>query len=139
MRAYRVKDGALPEDVTNELLPAQPAFTHAERRHYGPYIASSLSEARDEDLALDVSKLQYAPTMRWSVVGFDPVTPIPDDDLRRYGDWAHFGFVVWNGAKFELRQQVTKSLWPCSPVTKGAAPCSRFPDGGPDPFLTDED
>lgn len=135
-KVYRTVDGGPPEDVTADLLPPKPTMTAEERRRYAPYLGQELVEASDDDIFLILEKLQYAPTMRW-IVEFDPDTPIPESDPRRFGDWAnaHFGFLVWTGERFELKQRVSRSLWPCRPVPKGKAPCAYDSDPAWDPFL----
>lgn len=135
LRAYRF-NGTTAVDVTSRVLPAAPTLTPDEARRYGPHIASSLTEASASDIHLDFDKLQYAPVMRW-FMEFDPATPIPESDPRLYSAWAlaHFGFAVWNGQRFELRQHVIRSLWPCRPVAQDSPACSYYPDAGADPFI----
>lgn len=135
-KVYRTVDGGTPQDVTAELLPPKPTMTAEERRRYGPHIATSLEEARDDHIGLDLEKLKYVPTMRWTME-FDPESPIPDSDPRKQGDWrfAHFGFLLWTGERFELHQQVARDRWPCLPVPAGVAACER--DDQVDRFIFD--
>lgn len=126
--AYRLDEQGHPLNVTTEVLPAKPVPTPGEQEGYAEHGGSGI--------LLDTSKLRLAPTMRW-FMEFDPDTPIPDSDPRRYGDWAtaHFGFLVWKGRHFELQQRVPRPLWPCRPVPTGATPCSWGRNAGKDPFV----
>ncbi|MFC3717466.1 hypothetical protein ACFONC_15040 [Luteimonas soli] len=135
-KVYRTVDDGTPQDVTSQLLPPKPTMTAEERRRYGLHLGYNLMDASDDDIFLVLDKLQYAPTMRW-IMEFDPDNPIPESDPRRFGDWAnaHFGFLVWTGKRFELRQTVPRSRWPCRPVPRGVEPCSYFPDAGFDSFV----
>jgi len=125
MRAFQVVGNAVPVDVTMYMLPEKPALSDAQRARY--------DEIGGGDVWLDTSKLPLAPTMRW-VMEFDPDRPIPQSDPNDAGGVAHFGFLAWNGQRFELSARIPRSRWPCSPVPEGRAPCSsEFPE--PDRFV----
>ncbi len=114
LKAYAIDSTGEVKEVTSGTMPLPPRMTLAERRRYGPYMASSLSEARDEDIELQADRLQYVPTMRWALGSFDPETPLPESDPRYQGALgeAHFGFVVWDGQRFQVLERVPRSMWP---------------------------
>ncbi|PZS49050.1 hypothetical protein [Stenotrophomonas maltophilia] len=125
-RVYQVRGDAPPRDVTAEAMPAMPQVTEADR-------ARQL--ARGGRITLDHSKLQFGPAMRWFVQY--PAT-VPKGGARAFSDWnrEHLAFVVWTGDRFELRDKVPRSQWPCDPVAPGDRACGGFPDSGPDLFVT---
>ena len=125
-RVYQVRGDAPPRDVTAEAMPAMPQVTEADR-------ARQL--AREGRITLDHSKLQFGPAMRWFVQY--PET-VPKGGARAFSDWnrEHLAFVVWTGDRFELRDKVPRSQWPCDPVAPGDRACGGFPDSGPDLFVT---
>lgn len=119
LKAYRVTGAGAPMDVTAQLLPEKPALSPAQRTHY--------DDLGGGPLWLDMSKLGLAPTMRW-IMEFDPDRPIPSDDPRDAGGVAHFGFLVWNGQSFELKERVARSQWPCARVPDNKTACPyEFP------------
>ena len=125
-RVYQVRGDAPPRDVTAEAMPVMPQVTEADR-------ARQL--ARGGRITLDHSKLQFGPAMRWFVQY--PET-VPKGGARAFSDWnrEHLAFVVWTGDRFELRDKVPRSQWPCDPVAPGDRACGGFPDSGPDLFVT---
>ncbi|WP_428993315.1 hypothetical protein [Stenotrophomonas maltophilia] len=125
-RVYQVRGDTAPRDVTAEAMPAMPPLTEADR-------ARQL--AREGRITLDHSKLQYGPAMRWFVQY--PETA-QKGGPRAFSDWnrEHLAFVVWTGDRFELREKVSRSQWPCDPVAPGDRACGGFPDSGPDLFVT---
>lgn len=131
IRLYRTYKGGTPQDVTEELLPPAPTMTQAEKRRYGVYIRPK-GWARDGDIKLDISRITYVPVLRWTVRPahidvedfYHPQKSIPDSDPRVYKEYhrpdlhgnrnnVHYGFLVWNGERFELREKVPTNLWPC--------------------------
>ncbi|SNY70905.1 hypothetical protein SAMN02744784_02826 [Stenotrophomonas sp. CC120223-11] len=125
-RVYQVRGDAAPRDVTAEAMPAMPQGTDADR-------ARQL--AREGRITLDHSKLQYGPAMRWFV---QYPQAAQKGGPRAFSDWnrEHLAFVVWTGDRFELRDKVPRSQWPCDPVAPGDRACGGFPDSGPDLFVT---
>jgi hypothetical protein len=121
---YRLNDQGEARNITSQVAPPKPRLMPAERSLYLAHGGLAIS--------LDASKLRNVPTLRW-YMEFDPDTPISDSDPRRFGNFAHFGFLVWNGRRFEAKQRVPRSIWPCRPVSAGAKTCSR--EIGPDPFV----
>ncbi len=125
-RVYQVRGDTAPRDVTAEAMPAMPPLTEADR-------ARQL--AREGRITLDHSKLQFAPAMRWFVQYPEAAQK---GGPRAFSDWnrEHLAFVVWTGDRFELRERVPRSQWPCDPVAPGDRVCGGFPDSGPDLFVT---
>ena len=125
-RVYQVRGDAAPREVTAEVMPAMPPLTEADR-------ARQL--AREGRITLDHSKLQFGPAMRWFVQY--PETA-QKGGPRAFSDWSreHLAFVVWTGDRFELREKISRSQWPCDPVAPGDRACGGFPDSGPDLFVT---
>lgn len=124
--AYRLDGEGQPVNVTAEVLPPKPEPTPDEQARYDEHDGS--------DIVLDASKLRFVPNLRW-IMEFDPDNGIADSDPRLFGRMAHFGFLVWNGRRFEAKTLVPREAWPCRPVTTGHRPCSW--DAAPDPFVTD--
>lgn len=124
-RVYRVIGNAAPVDITAEVMPARPVLGEAEKKRY---------VGRGGRLTLDHSKLQYGPAMRW-YVRFDEGSA--SSEPRSFGEWnrVHQGFVVWTGQRFETRDTLPRSQWPCDPVAPGDAACGGFADAGRDPFV----
>ena len=124
-RVYRVTGNAAPVDITAEVMPARPLLGDAEKKRYA---------ARGGQLALDHSKLQYGPAMRW-YVRFDEGGTASEP--RSFGEWSrvHQGFLVWTGQRFETRDTLPRSQWPCDPVAPGDQTCGSFADAGRDPFV----
>ncbi|HDS0924954.1 TPA: hypothetical protein QDZ10_003450 [Stenotrophomonas maltophilia] len=123
-RVYRVSAGAVPLDITQQALPAEPLLSDADRKRYG---------ADGARVQLDAGKLQYGPAVRWYVDVGTTEKPEP----RSYGEWGrlHLGFAVWNGERFEPRDTVPRAVWPCDPVAPGDASCGAYADAGRDPFI----
>jgi len=125
-RVYQVRGDAAPRDVTADAMPAMPQVTEADR-------VRQLS--REGRITLDHSKLQFGPAMRW-FVQYPEATQ--KGGPRAFSDWnrEHLTFVVWTGDRFEMREKVSRSQWPCDPVAPGDRACGGFPDSGPDLFVT---
>ena len=150
LRAYRVRGGGEPEDVTRELLPQQPTMTPGEKSRYGIYLRPEEDGlAADIDIGLDVTRLAQVPVMRWVLrpvqEGEYEAPSMPASDPRAFLDYdwrdhaAHFGFVAWNGERFELRETVLSDLWPCRPVQPGRRVCGAGSERAVDRYLTTGD
>lgn len=144
-KLYRVHKGGRPEDVTRELTPPAPSLTPAERRRYGVYLHPD-GDAKATDVKLDVSRLAYVPVLRWVLrpvqEGDYQPPPMPSSDPRAFDDhdWgstsvAHFGFLVWTGERFELRETVPPGLWPCRTVRSSEHACGARYDSHADRYL----
>lgn len=140
LRIYRVRGRGPPEEVTTELAPPAPTLAAAERARYGVYLRPpEEGEAVDTDIGLDVGRLDTTPVMRWVInppeEGDYERPRIPDSDPRGFFHQAHFGFLVWTGERFELRERIPLRLWVCGV----AGPCdARSLEGYGDPWLTED-
>lgn len=131
MRAYRLVAGSEPEDATRAVFPAKPALSADERTHYDRLGVG--------EIGLDISRLHLTSTMRWTAEA-DPDAKIPGVDPRAFAEgWeAHFGFLVWNGTRYELREKVPSALWPCPPYRTQAGEvedCRPADKRRQDPFV----
>jgi hypothetical protein len=123
-RLFRVKAQGIPEDVTETMLP-KPVLSPVERKHYF---------ARGK-VELEHYQLPNVPVMQWYLL-LDGDHPLPKSDLRWIiGGSAHFGFVVWNGKSFELRERVPHKLWPC--YQSVSVPVACKPQRQTDRFIID--
>lgn len=123
-RVYQVTAGAAPQDITAQVMPAQPLLSDADKKRYG---------VEGTGVQLDPGKLQYGPALRW----YADVSTEGKAEPRTYGEWGrlHLGFLVWTGERFESRDTVPRGLWACDPVAPGDAACSGYADAGRDPFV----
>lgn len=144
-KLYRVHKGGPPEDVTRELTPPAPSLTPAERQRYGVYLHPE-GNAKATDVKLDVSRLAYVPVLRWVLrpvqEGDYQPPPMPSSDPRAFDDhdWgstnvAHFGFLVWTGERFVLREMVPPALWPCRTGRTDEHACGAHYDSHTDRYL----
>jgi len=140
---YRVENGGVPKDVTAELAPPAPQLAGDESRRYGRYVRAT-GDAVDSDIQMDVSRLAYVPVLRWVLrpVQEGEYTPpdMPSSDSRAFKDYywgngnvAHFGFLVWNGRRLELRERVPSSFWPCR--SSGLPTCDQGYESSADRYL----
>lgn len=131
MRAYRVTEGQLPEDVTASIAP-DPVVAKAQRERYAALTASPIFA--------DDMNLEKLPVFRW-IIETDPDQPIPVSDPHTFynGHRAHAGFVVWNGERFENRKTVPRALWPCEKWLDDDGNVLPCPDATPegDRFVRD--
>ena len=143
---YRVSKGHPPEDVTSTLMPPLPRMSRKEQLRYGVYLRPE-GEASEADIKLDVSRLVRTPVLRWvmrPVQEGDYEPPdMPASDPRAFIDYywgnrnvAHFGFLVWNGRRMELRETVSEALWPCRVSGPQSRNCDAGYDGSADRYLT---
>jgi hypothetical protein len=123
-RVYQVTAGAMPQDITEQVMPAQPLVSDADRKRFGVEGAAA---------QLDAGKLQFGPALRW----YADVKAEGKAEPRTYGEWGrlHLGFLVWNGERFETRDTLPRSLWTCDPVAPGDVACSGYADAGRDPYI----
>lgn len=142
IRIYRSREGGSPENVTSELAPRAPVLTEAERKRYGIYLRPpDEGDAEDADIGLDVRGLHVTPVLRWVIApaeeGDYEKPRIPDSDPRGFHRRAHFGFLVWTGRQFELREKIPRKLWACGVGNVGDDSCLGPFAGSTDPYLTD--
>ena len=114
LRAYAVTGNGIPKDVTSQVLPPSPLPTQGDRNRY-------LEDHGATGMFREDSRLALVPVMR-AFVELDPDRPLPTSDPRSFG-YVHLGFLVWNGVRFELRDKVPRSLWPCEEADPGKSAC----------------
>ena len=142
---YRVQKGEVPQDVTSEISLPPPRLNAQERGRYGTYVRSS-GDAADSDVHMDVSRLVYVPVVRWVLrpVQESEYQPpdMPASDPRAFEDYywgsrnvAHFGFLVWNGRRMELRETISPALWPCRIAGPVSSACDAGYDSRSDRYL----
>lgn len=145
IRVYRVRAGDAPEDVTNQLAPPPPELTAAESARYGIHLRPPEEGAAwNTDIGLDVTRLAVTPVMRWTIApaeeGDYEKPPIPDADPRGFSGRAHFGFLVWTGERFDLREKIPLSLWACGVSESIEDRACLLPySGGIDPYLIEDE
>lgn len=120
-QVFRLEADGQARDVTAAVMPLPPSPTALEQRVMEEYGVSEPFELLD--------KLAETSTTRW-VTEYDPVDPPPSEYPRVWD--GHFGFVIWDGARFELRERVPRALWPCAPWRHSRrdafGPCHSFGD-----------
>jgi len=140
-RVYRWSARGNLRDVTVQYLRL-PALTLPERAAMEP-----------ESLNVEWAGLNHAPVLRWigylknrssetSPCAYDPID-MPDNisEDRRLHGVLHFGFLIWNGKRFSLKQRVSSSIWPdlaCDP-RRTAVGCEgpQERSNPRDPFIDD--
>lgn len=118
-RLFKWSSPGVLSDVTAQYLPP-PQPTTAEQAVIEP-----------GTLALDLTRLTQVPVMRWNALprnrnagaGHDSDEPIalPADIAAKHQlpHGLHFGFVVWDGTRFQSQQRVPRAFWPvpyCDPT-----------------------
>ena len=142
---YRVEKDQVPRDVTSEASPPAPRMDAQEHVRYGAYIRES-GDAVDSDVQMDVSRLAYVPVLRWVLrpvqEGEYQPPDMPSSDPRAFEDYywgkrnvAHFGFLVWNGRRMELRETISPALWPCRISGSASSTCDAGYDSRADRYL----
>ena len=138
-RAYRWSPQGKLRDETAKHLPL-PTLTKHDRAFM-----------EFDTLGVEWSGLNHAPVLRWKAhlkhrpestdCPYDPIE-MPDSmpAERRLHGALHFGFVIWNGKRFELKQRVTHSQWPdlsCDPRRTAIGCESERERSSRDPFVND--
>lgn len=124
LRLFRVMAHGIPEDVTSRLLP-KPILSVSEKKFY-------FGKGHAE---LNYEKLRDLPIMQWRLI-LDVDAPVAKSDKRWIpGGEAHFGYVVWNGKSFELRERVLSKQWSCNQDPFKSEPCAS--DKETYPFIID--
>jgi hypothetical protein len=146
-RLYRIVGERPPVDVSNRLMPKPPTLMAAERARYGPYI-KEYGDAENSDLVLSTIGLSDRPHMVWQLappnVGDYYPPLLPDRDPRLADGSFHFGFVVWNGRRFELRKKIRYTQWSClnyavrSDQPGAFKPCAEDREPNRNPFVIDD-
>jgi hypothetical protein len=134
--AYRL-DGQRVHDVTRRVLPDDPLMRASDRASYAVHDETGAHPG----VSVDMSRLPEVPVLRLYVELGDG-GGLPRDHSRAFsagypGDVhiAHFGFLVWNGQRFDLRNTVPRALWPCTHDARFSPSGQSCLDRDPDPFI----
>ncbi len=134
--AYRL-DGQRVRDVTRRVLPDDPLLRASDRASYAVHDETGAHPG----VSVDMSRLPEVPVLRLYVELGDG-GGLPRDHPRAFsagypGDVhiAHFGFLVWNGQRFDLRNTVPRALWPCTHDARFSPSGQSCLDRDPDPFI----
>lgn len=121
-RVFRLDASGEARDVTAEVMPLAPKADALDLRMLKEHTGSGPFE--------DLGKLGEVSTTRW-IAEYDPENYPPESYQRLSPEdpYAHFGFVTWNGERFELRERVPRALWPCARGYLG--PCRASDDAPP--------
>jgi hypothetical protein len=128
-RARNVTDSVFPEDPVLNLPAGERYSTHDEL-------------GRSRGATADLSRLPEVPVIRLYLELRDG-GGLPRSHPRALsggysGDrvhTAHFGFLVWDGKRFELRDKVQRALWPCQTDRRIPSSADSCYPGDPDPFI----
>jgi|GEM_PF-1729693 len=134
--AYRL-DGERVQDVTRRVLPDDPLLRASDRASYAVHDETGAHPG----VSVDMSRLPEVTVLRLYVELGDG-GGLPRDHPRAFsagypGDVhiAHFGFLVWNGQRFDLRNTVPRELWPCTHDARFSPSGQSCLDRDPDPFI----
>ena len=134
--AYRL-DGERVHDVTRRVLPDDPLLRASDRASYAVHDETGAHPG----VSVDMSRLPEVSVLRLYVELGDG-GGLPRDHPRAFsagypGDAhiAHFGFLVWNGQRFDLRNTVPRELWPCTHDARFSPSGQSCLDRDPDPFI----
>jgi hypothetical protein len=135
--AYRLDARGRAHDVTRRVMPEDPVLNLPDGEVYDVH-----DETDSHPGAwVDMSRWSEVPVLRLYVELGDG-GGLPRDHPRAFSagypgpvHTAHFGFLVWNGERFDLRGTVPRALWPCT--YDGSAPSGQSClERDPDPFVT---
>jgi hypothetical protein len=114
--AYRLDGRGRAHVVTRRVLPEDPMLTLPKGEAYGVHDETGSHPG----VWVDLSRLSEVPVLRLYVELGDS-GGLPRDHPRAFpGGYpgrvytVHFGFLVWNGQRFDLRNTVPRALWPCT-------------------------
>lgn len=112
MRAYTVKSGGRPVDVTDEIV--------AHGMPVGPAAMARYQAAGASELFAETALLGRTPVVRW-ISEADPDRGLPEDARTlANGFLVHGGFLRWEDNRFILSDTVPARLWPCGKSGAGA-------------------
>lgn len=115
-RIYRAVAGGIPEEVTDVLAPKKPALDPEEAMRYGRLVDPEVEglRATDNDIVIDARPSIYRPVLAWTLEQTEAGYELLDDSERRFdGSRLHFGFLAWNGRRFELLDRMPYSKVAC--------------------------
>lgn len=136
--AYRLDGRGNARIVTSRVLPEDPMLSLPKGETYGVHDENGTHPG----VRVDMSRLSEVPVLRL-YAGLGDGSGLPREHPRAFpGGYpgpvhtAHFGFLVWNGARFELRNTVPRALWPCT-YDDGSPSGRSCLQRDPDPFVED--
>lgn len=136
--AYRLDGRGNARVVTRRVLPEDPMLSLPKSEAYGVHDETGAHPG----VRVDMSRLSEVPVLRLYAELGDG-SGLPRNHPRAFpGGYpgpvhtAHFGFLVWNGERFELRNTVPRALWPCTYDDGSPSGRSCLPRD-PDPFVED--
>ena len=140
--AYRFDDDGRPRDVTDAVFPPDPVLNLPAGERYAVHDETGRSHGARADLSRLPNVLVIRLYLELGDGGGLPRShprALPGNDSGERVHTAHFGFLVWNGKRFDLREKVTRKLWPC--IGAGRAPPDRdtCTDMKQDPFILPPD
>jgi hypothetical protein len=135
--AYRLDGRGRARNVTRRVLPDDPLLALRDRTEYAVHDETGAHRG----VSVDMSRLSEAPVLRLYADLGDGVG-LPRTHPRAFtagypgpAHTAHFGFLVWNGQRFELRNAVPRALWPCTFDASFSPSGQSCLDRDPDPFI----
>lgn len=135
--AYRLDGRGRVHDVTRRVLPDDPLLRAPDRGRYAVHDETGAHPG----VSVDMSRLSEVPVLRLYVELGDG-GGLPRDHPRAFSagypgaaQIAHFGFLVWNGQRFDLRDTVPRALWPCTHDAGFSPSGQSCLDRDPDPFI----
>ncbi|NOT88291.1 MAG: hypothetical protein HOP03_08905 [Lysobacter sp.] len=138
--AYRLDGRGRAHVVTRRVLPEDPMLNLPKGEAYGVHDETG----SDPGVWVDLSRLSEVPVLRLYVELGDS-GGLPRDHPRAFpGGYpgrvytVHFGFLVWNGQRFDLRNSVPRALWPCT-YDDSAPSGQSCLERDPDPFVSPAD
>jgi hypothetical protein len=135
--AYRLDGRGHPRVVTRRVLPEDPMLDLPKGEAYGVHDETDSHPG----VRVDMSRLSEVPVLRlYAELGDSG--GLPRDHPRAFpGGYpgrvytVHFGFLIWNGERFDLRNTVPRTLWPCTYDDSGPSGQSCL-ERDPDPFVS---
>lgn len=134
--AYRLDGRGRAHVVTRRVLPEDPMLNLPKGEAYSMHDEAG----SDPGVWVDLSRLSEVPVLRLYVELGDS-GGLPRDHPRAFpGGYpgrvytVHFGFLVWNGLRFDLRNAVPRALWPCT-YDDSAPSGQSCLQRDPDPFI----
>ncbi len=138
--AYRLDGRGRAHAVTRRVLPEDPMLNLPKGEVYGVHDETGSRPG----VWVDLSRLSEVPVLRLYVELGDS-GGLPRDHPRAFpGGYpgrvytVHFGFLVWNGQRFDLRNTVPRALWPCT-YDDSAPSGQSCLERDPDPFVSPAD
>jgi hypothetical protein len=136
--AYRLDAQGRPKNVTKQVFPQDPYLRLPENERAGIHDEAGLSAGA----WVDRSRLSEVPVLRLYLEYGDGYG-LPRSHPRAFSGGypgetvlkAHLGFLVWNGQRFELRENVPRALWPCTYDETLSARGRSCDPADPDPFI----